>query len=573
VSSSGGALFSVALLTLLLVLLGPTLVDRGIHQIRDGERRRRVHRHVHVMFGAASRYVGWMTVRAVVMGGAAGMIAAGLGSDAPTLVGVWFAACSIVPIIGFVIAVLPIAALLAVSSPGPAAALLFAVVLLQGLDARLLQPRVEARSVHVGPALTLVAVFLGAQLYGVGGALVLLAAAVAGPALVVSLTSGRAPLTEAMRSLTPDDMATMVPTRAAAVIGDDGNVTWWYELGWRTPLTVVVAGATVIAAVGLIRSGPVMLLIAMAALLSFAVDPVVGKLQAVFHTSRGVAVAGLAVFGLATVAGVGVLVAPQAVEQAASVPSDLPARLAEVKGLPLVGSALADQRVDERLTEWVNQLPDQMSRDPSGLLDGAASAGGVLAAMLIFSCLFLAIVLEGPRLVDLLRQLLPPRHLQQLEEAGRLVGHTAGRYFSGSLVLAILQGVQVFVTGLVFGVPLTPVAALWAAVWTLVPQVGGAVGGLPFVLLAFSHSASAGVWVTIIFGVYLVIANNVLLPVIVGKAVDLSALATTVATIAGFTLLGVPGAVLAVPVLGAGKAIWLQRRPQQQPDPFLRAPD
>ena len=128
-------------------------------------------------------------------------------------------------------------------------------------------------------------------------------------------------------------------------------------------------------------------------------------------------------------------------------------------------------------------------------------------------------------------------------------------------MLAGLQAVQVLVTGLILGVPLTPVLAIWAGIWTLVPQVGGAIGGLPFILLAFSHSATSGLIAGAAFGLYLVIANNVLLPVIVGKAVDVSPLATMAATIAGFTLLGVIGAILAVPVFGATKSIYKQLRP------------
>ena len=119
------------------------------------------------------------------------------------------------------------------------------------------------------------------------------------------------------------------------------------------------------------------------------------------------------------------------------------------------------------------------------------------------------------------------------------------------------------VTGLALGVPLSPALAVWAGIWTLVPQIGGAIGGLPFILLAFTQSASTGLIATAVFGLYLVIANNVLLPVIVGKAIDASALATMAATIAGFTLLGVIGAVLAVPVFGATKSIYLALRPPE----------
>ena len=111
----------------------------------------------------------------------------------------------------------------------------------------------------------------------------------------------------------------------------------------------------------------------------------------------------------------------------------------------------------------------------------------------------------------------------------------------------MLQGLQVLVTGLVLGVPLSPLLAVWAAVWNLVPQLGGAIGGIVFVLVAFTQGATTGIIAGVIFMVYLTFANNVLLPVILGKAVDISPLTTMVATIAGFSIGGIIGAMLAVP--------------------------
>ena len=112
--------------------------------------------------------------------------------------------------------------------------------------------------------------------------------------------------------------------------------------------------------------------------------------------------------------------------------------------------------------------------------------------------------------------------------------------------------------GLILGVPLAPLLGLWAAVASLIPQIGGALAGAPFVLLGFTESATTGVICLIAFVLYLNFENHILSPIIVGEAVDLSAPTTMVGAIVGASVAGVPGALVAVPLLGAGKAIYLE---------------
>jgi predicted PurR-regulated permease PerM len=116
------------------------------------------------------------------------------------------------------------------------------------------------------------------------------------------------------------------------------------------------------------------------------------------------------------------------------------------------------------------------------------------------------------------------------------------------------------IVGLVLRVPLAPLMAVWVALWDLIPQVGGAAGGIPFVLLAFTHSPLTGVLCAVLFMLYLQIENNVVQPLLVGRAVQLSPPATMAAALIGVSAGGVVGALLAVPFTGAVKAIYLERR-------------
>jgi predicted PurR-regulated permease PerM len=135
-----------------------------------------------------------------------------------------------------------------------------------------------------------------------------------------------------------------------------------------------------------------------------------------------------------------------------------------------------------------------------------------------------------------------------------------GRYVAGSLVVAVVCGVVVLAAGLVLNVPLTPLAAVWAALWDLVPQVGGAAGGIPFVILGLTRGGGTAVACALVFLVYQQLKHQVIQPVLIGQAVKLSPPATMVAALVGVSAGGVVGALLAVPIVGAAKAVYLESR-------------
>jgi predicted PurR-regulated permease PerM len=155
-----------------------------------------------------------------------------------------------------------------------------------------------------------------------------------------------------------------------------------------------------------------------------------------------------------------------------------------------------------------------------------------------------------------------PRRLR--DRADRLAEvsyRVVGKYVAGSLLVALVAGLCNLIAGLALGVPLAPLLALWVLVWNLVPQIGGALGGIPFVLFGFTQGAATGLACAAFFLVYQQLENNVLGPLLVGQAVKLSPPATMTAALIGVSAGGVVGALLAVPLLGAAKAMYLELRP------------
>ena len=160
---------------------------------------------------------------------------------------------------------------------------------------------------------------------------------------------------------------------------------------------------------------------------------------------------------------------------------------------------------------------------------------------------------------------MPVSRRRTTDRLGVLVYEVIGRYIAGSLLVAVLAGTVMLIASLALGLPLAPLIGVWVAMTNLIPQIGGLLGAVPFVLLGFTESGATGVVCLAIFLVYQNIENHLIQPVIVGRAVQLSPPATMIAALIGVSVGGVVGALFAVPILGASKAIYLAFRDERGP--------
>lgn len=335
------------------------------------------------------------------------------------------------------------------------------------------------------------------------------------------------------------------------------------DLDWRSVAAVLAAFAGLVAVTALVRATPrTFTIIAVATLIAFGLTPLVELIDR--HTPvalpRGASVAlVLAALALVFVAALALLV-PPAVEQARNLQRELPSVVAELGNLPVVGPRLEAADAPATVQHWIEGLPGRLAVDTTPLeRAGRSVADGLLVAVATF-LLAVGLLVDAPRLVGALRRLVPEPRRPQADRIGRLAYDVVGRYVAGSLSVACVAGVVVLVIGLVLRVPLTPLVALWVMLWNLVPQIGGAAGGIPFVLLGFTRGAGTGLLCAVFFVVYLQLENNVLAPLLVGKAVELSPPATMTAALVGVSAGGVVGGLLAVPLAGAAKAIYLELR-------------
>jgi len=348
-----------------------------------------------------------------------------------------------------------------------------------------------------------------------------------------------------------------VPGDVPPVARDDLVV----DLDWRSVLWVLGAFVALLALTGLVRGASrAFTWLILGTLLALALDPLVSRLKGRLGGQRWAAVAVVLFSFLAIVAALAAVFGPAVARQVRDLRDDLPEVVDDLGDLPLVGPQLRDADVSDRVERFLDELPDRLAGDTTPVEDAGRSVlGGALAAFATILAT-VTLLLDGERLLTRLRALVPPRHRRRADDLGRLGYRVVGQYFAGSVLVAAIAGVVVTAVGLLLGVPLAPLLGAWVAVFDLVPQIGGAVGGIPFVVLAFTAGPLTGVVCAVFFILYLQFENHILTPLVVGRSVDLSPPATMTAALVGVSAGGVVGAMLAVPLLGAAKAVYLELR-------------
>jgi predicted PurR-regulated permease PerM len=332
----------------------------------------------------------------------------------------------------------------------------------------------------------------------------------------------------------------------------------------RSYVVIVVAALGAVAAFAVMGAASDMVTgIGVGVLLGVALAPVVTVVQLRWTLARGMAAAVVGLLLAVVVALVVLLVAPATVRQSQDFSSELPSTVEDMYSWPIVGDRLERANAAEEVEDWIRDAPANI--DDRTLADvGERLLGGVFSALVVLVTA-LGVLVDGEVLVRRLRSLVPRHRRDPVDRMGRIVYATFGSYFAGSLFVAGLAGLVTLSAGLLIGVPLSPVAALWTTFTNLIPQIGGALGGSFFVLLALTEGPLAAVIAAAVFIVYMNLENHVIQPAIVGRAVNLSPPATMLAALVGGAAAGVPGALVATPLVGAIKAVYLDSRGEAPP--------
>lgn len=332
-----------------------------------------------------------------------------------------------------------------------------------------------------------------------------------------------------------------------------------------TYVAVAVTTALFIFAFAVVESvASMLLLIGLAAVLALALDPVVNALQRGLGVRRLIAVGVVGTMLLVVAGFVVAVMGPPAIAQAEKFSKELPQTVREMYSFPIVGDRLERADAANKVEEWARDLPARL--DDRTLGDIARSIlGGVMSSFVVAIVAF-ALLLDGESMVRRVRRLVPPERRDRADRIGQVFYRVFGRYFAGSLLVAMLAGLVVLAIGLALSVPLAPLAALWMVLVNLIPQIGGLLGGSVFVLLGVTKDLPTGIACLVLFVLYNTFENHVVQPAIVGQSVDLSPPTTMMAALIGGAAVGVPGALVATPIVGTAKVLYRELRSGEASD-------
>ncbi|MBM7790216.1 AI-2E family transporter [Tenggerimyces flavus] len=216
---------------------------------------------------------------------------------------------------------------------------------------------------------------------------------------------------------------------------------------------------------------------------------------------------------------------------------------------PLALDAAQLDAVQDRILEALKNIVP-------GPLAGAQSVGYLLGAVVlsIFATFFL--LKDGLTMWRWITAKVPTRHRRRLDTAGQQAWTTLTAYASGVLIIATADAVVIGAAVLVLGVPMWIILTLLVFVGAFIPIIGATVSGAVTVLATLvTNDLRDAVIVLIVVLVVQQVEGNLLQPLVMRRAVRLHPLVTLMTVTAGTVLLGIPGALLAVPTVAVAAAV------------------
>jgi predicted PurR-regulated permease PerM len=360
----------------------------------------------------------------------------------------------------------------------------------------------------------------------------------------------------------PDDHPLVIRSRSSRLFkkADDNHVPL------RTILTTVLVVALVYAASQLLyRLRDVLLLMLVGGFVALLLNPLVKFLQNWKLKRRGAAVFVVMLIAVLAFIGLAFAFGYPLVNSITHLANSLPrlVRRAE-NNQGWLGHLLHRYHVEK----WLKKNSSKLVTYAKGLSKPALALGkGAATIVLLVVTLFAFVVLlllEGPKIRVVGLNMLTKAHADWVSRVGAQVSKVALGYMLGNLTTSIIAGLVIFITLLCLSVPFAILWALWVALVDFLPQIGGALAGIPTVLFALIHSLQAGIITFIVFMVYTQLENHVLNPIVMSRTEKINPLTVFIAILVGAEIGswvdgifgGFVGVMLAVPSAATGHVLF-----------------
>jgi predicted PurR-regulated permease PerM len=347
----------------------------------------------------------------------------------------------------------------------------------------------------------------------------------------------------------PDRMQEAMDAAAAIAEKTNGLGHPGRPLNKRSPFFVGMAAAAGVAVTyGLveivIRARSVLVLIGLALFVAAGLDPAVSWL-----TRRGLARPVAVVIILLAVAGVvGAFLAaaiPPLAAQTTALAQQLPHYMHSLQDHNSeLGKLNVHYQIQQRLTKI-------LSARGTALIGGVLGAGELVlsafTSLMVVAVLTIYFLAGLPRIKLFAYRLAPQSRRARVILIGDEVFTKVGGYVLGNFLTSAIAGVGTYIWLLAFGIPYPLLLSLLVALLDLIPVIGSTIGGAAVSLVALTVSLPIAVATLGFYIAYRLAEDYLIVPRIMGRTVEVPAVVTIVAVLLGGTLMGIVGALIAIP--------------------------
>jgi predicted PurR-regulated permease PerM len=323
----------------------------------------------------------------------------------------------------------------------------------------------------------------------------------------------------------------------------------WFSLG---------VTATLLALYGLYTVRGILVQVLVALFITVSLEPAVHWLTA-RGLRRGWAVTAIFAVVFGALLAFLISVIPSLIEQGRELIADLPGYLTELQDRSARFRDLNDRfNLSSQVQSIIASVPGRIG---SGVLGFTGRLFGALFSaltVLVFTAYFMA---DLPRLRSGLVRLFPTDRRVRAKQVLDLVIDKVGGYMIGNIIVSIFAGVFSYLAFRLLGVPFATPLAVLVAVFDLIPMIGATLGAITGVLVAlFTRPLwPTTVLVAAFFVAYQQIENYLIAPRVLKTTVNIGAAAVLLAGLIGATLLGLVGALMAIPIAAAFNVLLNER--------------
>ena len=341
----------------------------------------------------------------------------------------------------------------------------------------------------------------------------------------------------------------------AAVVAEEtgGLGTPGRPMNRRSPFFIGMAAAAGVAVTfGLveltIRARSVLVLIGLALFIAAGLDPAVGWLTR--HGVRRWAAVILTL--LAVTAAVAAFLAaaiPPLAAQTTALVAELPRYMHSLQDHnSQLGRLDAQYHIQQRLSRLI-------STRGSSLIGGVLGAGelvlGAASSLLIVAVLSVYFLADMPRIKLFAYRLAPHSRRTRVILIGDEIFAKVGGFVLGNFLTSVIAGLGTYLWMLAFGLPYPILLGIFVAFMDLIPVIGSTIGGAVVTLVALSVSVPIAIATLGFYIAYRLAEDYLLVPRVMGRTVRVPGVVSVVAVLVGGTLMGIVGALVAIPAAAA----------------------